>query len=40
MTTDPVLSDIPGLVFDNTAALARSASIARLLIRAGLLTPG
>jgi hypothetical protein len=40
VTTDPVLSAIPGLVFDPTAALARSAGIARNLTRASLLTPG
>jgi hypothetical protein len=41
VTTDPVLSQIPGLVFDHAAALARSAGIARTLTRAGLLTtPG
>jgi aminoglycoside phosphotransferase (APT) family kinase protein len=39
-TTDPVLSQIPGLVFEHTAALARSAGIARNLTRAGLLSPG
>lgn len=38
VTTDPVLSKIPGLVFDHDAALARSAGIARQLTRAGLLT--
>ena len=40
VTTDPVLSQIPGLVFDHTAALARSAGIARNLTRASLLTRG
>jgi len=39
VTTDPVLSSIPGLVFDHNAALTRSAGIARRLTRAGLLTP-
>jgi aminoglycoside phosphotransferase (APT) family kinase protein len=38
ITTDPVLSAIPGLVFDHDAALARSAGIVRQLTRAGLLT--
>lgn len=38
VTTDPVLSKIPGLVFDHDAALARSAGIARRLTGAGLLT--
>jgi Phosphotransferase enzyme family len=38
VTTDPVLSAIPGLIFDHDAALARSAGIARQLTRAGLLT--
>lgn len=38
VTADPVLSAIPGLVFDHDAALARSAGIARQLTRAGLLT--
>jgi hypothetical protein len=38
VTTDPVLSKIPGLVFDHTAALTRSARIARQLTRAGLLS--
>jgi len=40
VTTDPVLSTIPGLVFDHAAALARSAGIARQLTRASLLTAG
>ena len=31
VTTDPVLSEIPGLVFDHAAALTRSAGIARRL---------
>jgi hypothetical protein len=39
VTTDPVLSEIPGLVFDHAAALTRSAGIARRLTRAGLLSP-
>jgi aminoglycoside phosphotransferase (APT) family kinase protein len=38
VTTDPVLSAIPGLVFDHDAALIRSAGIGRQLTRAGLLT--
>jgi Phosphotransferase enzyme family len=38
VTTNPVLSKIPGLVFDHDAALARSRQIARRLTRAGLLT--
>jgi len=38
VTTDPVLSNVPGLIFGHTAALARSASIARKLTRARLLT--
>ena len=38
MTADPVLSEIPGLVFDHAAALIRSAGIARRLTRAGLLS--
>jgi Phosphotransferase enzyme family len=38
VTTDPVLSKIPGLVFDHDVALARSAGLARQLTRAGLLT--
>lgn len=38
VTTDPVLSKIPGLVFNHTAALARSAGIARKLTKAGLLS--
>ncbi len=38
VTTDPVLSNVPGLIFGHTAALARSANIARKLTRAGLLT--
>src|SRR5207245_3216110 len=38
VTTDPVLSAIPGLVFDYDAALTRSVGIARQLTRAGLLT--
>lgn len=33
VTTDPVLSAIPGLIFDHTAALARSGGIARKLTR-------
>ncbi len=39
VSTDPVLSGIPGLIFDHTTALARSAGIARTLTRAGLLSP-
>jgi hypothetical protein len=39
VTTDPVLSKIPGLGFDHAAALRRSAGIARQLMRAGLLSP-
>jgi hypothetical protein len=38
VTTNPLLSAIPGLVFNHDAALARSAGIARQLTRAGLLT--
>jgi aminoglycoside phosphotransferase (APT) family kinase protein len=38
VTADPVLSTIPGLVFDHNAALTRSAGIARQLTRGGLLT--
>jgi hypothetical protein len=38
VTGDPVLSAIPGLVFDHAAALTRSAGIARQLSRAGLLS--
>ena len=38
VTTDPVLSKIPGLAFDHTAALTRSAGIARRLMHAGLLS--
>jgi aminoglycoside phosphotransferase (APT) family kinase protein len=38
VTDDPVLSTIPGLVFDHAAALTRSAGIARQLTRAGLLS--
>jgi hypothetical protein len=38
VTTDPVLSKIPGLAFDYAAALTRSAGIARQLMRAGLLS--
>jgi hypothetical protein len=38
VTDDPVLSAIPGLVFDHAAALTRSAGIARQLTRAGLLS--
>ena len=38
MTTDPVLSKIPGLIFDHDAALTRSAVIARQLTRVGLLS--
>jgi aminoglycoside phosphotransferase (APT) family kinase protein len=38
VTTDPVLSNIPGLIFDHDAALTRSAAIARQLTRAGLLS--
>ena len=38
VTTDPVLSKIPGLAFDHAAALTRSAGIARRLMRAGLLS--
>src|SRR5580693_1763844 len=33
VTTDPVLSKIPGLAFDHAAALTRSAGIARQLMR-------
>jgi hypothetical protein len=40
VTTDPVLSTIPGLVFDHAAALARSAGIARQLTQVSLLTSG
>lgn len=39
VTTDPVLSATPGLIFNHTTALARSAGIARNLTRAGLLAP-
>jgi hypothetical protein len=38
VTTDPALSDIPGLIFDHTVALARSGGIARTLTHAGLLS--
>jgi aminoglycoside phosphotransferase (APT) family kinase protein len=38
VTRDPVLSRIPGLVFDHAAALTRSSGIARQLTRAGLLS--
>ncbi len=38
VTTDPVLSKIPGLAFDYAATLTRSAGIARQLTRAGLLS--
>ncbi len=38
MTTDPVLSTIPSLIFDHNAALTRSGGIARQLTRARLLT--
>jgi aminoglycoside phosphotransferase (APT) family kinase protein len=38
VTDDPVLSAIPGLVFDHAAAFTRSAGIARNLARAGLLS--
>lgn len=38
LTTDPVLSTIPGLAFDHAAALSRSAGIARRLTLAGLLS--
>lgn len=38
VTTDPVLSAIPGLVFDHAAAFTRSAGIARRLAQAGLLS--
>jgi hypothetical protein len=38
VSTDPVLSEIPGLIFDHDAALTRSAGIARQLTHAGLLT--
>jgi hypothetical protein len=38
VTTDPVLSAIPGLAFGHDAALARSAGIVRQLTRTGLLT--
>jgi hypothetical protein len=40
VTDDPVLSKLPGLVFDHAAALTRSAGIARQLTRAGLLPGG
>ena len=40
ITADPALSKIPGIAFDHAVALARSAGIARRLIRVGLLTPG
>jgi aminoglycoside phosphotransferase (APT) family kinase protein len=39
VTTDPVLSTIPGLVFDHTASLTRATGLARQLTRAGLLSP-
>jgi hypothetical protein len=39
ITTDPVLSNISGLVFDHTAALTRSSGIARRITQAGLLSP-
>lgn len=38
VTTDPVLSKIPGLAFGHAAALTRSAGFARQLKRAGLLS--
>jgi hypothetical protein len=38
VTTDPVLSKIPGLAFGHAAALTRSTGIARRLKRAGLLS--
>jgi aminoglycoside phosphotransferase (APT) family kinase protein len=38
VTTDPVLSKIPGLIFDHDAALTRSAAIARQLTRVGMLS--
>jgi aminoglycoside phosphotransferase (APT) family kinase protein len=38
VTSDPVLSQIPGIVFDHAAALTRSAGIANRLTRAGLLS--
>jgi hypothetical protein len=38
VTSDPVLAQIPGLVFDHAAALTRSAGIAGRLTRAGLLS--
>jgi hypothetical protein len=38
VTSDPVLTQIPGLVFDHTAAITRSAGIAHRLTRAGLLS--
>lgn len=38
VTTDPVLSKIPGLAFDHAAALTRLTGIARRLKRAGLLS--
>ena len=38
VTSDPVLSQITGLVFDHAAALTRSAGIASRLTRAGLLS--
>jgi hypothetical protein len=38
VTTDPVLSKIPGLAFDHAAALTRSAGIARRPTRGGLLS--
>ncbi|MGH8987658.1 MAG: hypothetical protein ACRDXC_03540 [Acidimicrobiales bacterium] len=39
ITADPVLSKIPGLVFDFEETLARSTAIARRLVRAGLINP-
>jgi len=39
VTTDPVLSAVPGLVFDHATALTRAADIGRRLSRAGLLSP-
>jgi hypothetical protein len=38
VTEDPVLSTIPGLVFDHAAALTRSGGLARQLTQAGLLS--
>ena len=38
VTSDPLLSQIPGLVFDHAAALSQSAGIANRLTHAGLLS--